>query len=100
MFGFGYFTRHLFPTYTHTYTHTYTYNCFFFKKEAIVDSNTIFVNELIDCCLTWNEYVNIKTNMTDAKSIISETSSVEHPGVNIFDDTDDFELQQRLEKFE
>lgn len=38
--------------------------------------------------------------MTDAKSIISETSSFEHPGVGIFDDTDDFELQQRLEKFE
>ncbi len=42
--------------------------------------------------------------MTDEKSIISETSSIEHPGGGgggtIFDDTDDFELQQRLEKFE
>jgi len=38
--------------------------------------------------------------MTDEKSIISETSSVDHPGGSIFDDTDDFELQQRLETFE
>jgi hypothetical protein len=41
--------------------------------------------------------------MTDEKSIISETSSIDHPsggGGTIFDDTDDFELQQRLEKFE
>jgi hypothetical protein len=59
---------------------------------------------LIDCSLTSIDYVNIKTNMTDEKSIISETSSIEHPGGGgggtIFDDTDDFELQQRLEKFE
>jgi hypothetical protein len=40
--------------------------------------------------------------MTDEKSIISETSSIDHSGGGgtIFDDTDDFELQQRLEKFE
>ncbi len=40
--------------------------------------------------------------MTDARAIISETSIIDHPSGNtsIFDDTDVFELQQRLEYFE
>ena len=40
--------------------------------------------------------------MTDARSIISETSTVEqHFGnANIFDDNEEFELQQRVEHLE
>jgi hypothetical protein len=33
-------------------------------------------------------------------SVASETSSVGHAGYSIFDDTDDLELQQRLDKLE
>ncbi len=40
--------------------------------------------------------------MTDARSIISETSITDHPigNINIFDDTDELELQQRVEHLE
>jgi hypothetical protein len=39
--------------------------------------------------------------MNETKSMISETSSLEHPGgTTAGDDIDDFELQQRLEKVE
>ena len=36
--------------------------------------------------------------MTELRSSISEQSIVDHPGANLFDETDDLELQQVLEK--
>lgn len=38
--------------------------------------------------------------MTDARSVISESSTVDHAGISTLDDTDDYELQQRLERLE
>ena len=38
--------------------------------------------------------------MTETRLSFSETSSVGHPGYNIFDDSDDIEIQQRIEKLE
>jgi hypothetical protein len=38
--------------------------------------------------------------MTEVRLSVSEISSGDHRSNSIFDDTDDLELQQRLEKFE
>ena len=38
--------------------------------------------------------------MTDARSIISESSTADHAGVSTLDDTEDIELLQRLERLE
>ena len=38
--------------------------------------------------------------MTDARSIISESSTADHVAVSILDDIEEHELQQRLEKLE
>jgi hypothetical protein len=38
--------------------------------------------------------------MAETRSIIGEIQSVDYLSANIFDDTDDLELQQRLEKIE
>jgi len=38
--------------------------------------------------------------MTDARRVSGERSSIDHLNGSIFDDPDDLELQQRLEKTE
>ena len=62
---------------------------------------TLFVNDLIDCSLASIDCVNDYTkNMTETRSIVSATSSLDHPNGTRIDDVDDFELQQSLQNLE